>query len=297
MIDKKYRKMKYICHKKPEYPTMKKSITALLLLLPLLFTACKEDPEAPARPWLAAAQEAFASGECDRAKSCIDSIRILCPRAIETRRTALELLREVEKSEALRTIAYTDSVLALTQTTLERLTPTFVFERDAAYQDLGLFSMASQDLLRNRGRNFLRAVTDEKGRMTLTSLYNGSSYIHHRAVRVSAGGTFAETPVSTDPYESSNAVQKTERCDFVLGADGGVIDFIALHAGESVKVEYLGEKTYATNLTRDDTRAIASVLELARTLQTREQMLSIGDEAHRKLQFFEHQQQKSQPTE
>lgn len=256
-------------------------------LAALLLASCKEDPEKLAAPYLAAAQSCFEQGLYDQAKSQIDSIRILHPTALATRRSALELMRQVETAEATRTIAYTDSMLTESKAQLDALLPKFKYERDAAYQDLGIYYAPSQALARNAGRNYLRATVDEQGSLLLTSFYNGASYIHHCSVRVSDGTTYAETPACAAPYESSNAMAKTERCDFALGADSGVVAYIAQHAGQTLKVTYHGQKDYATTLTRDDTRAIADVYQLALALQTFRNLCAVSDEAHRKLQFHE----------
>lgn len=253
----------------------------------LLLASCKEDPEKLAAPYLAAARTCYQQGLYEQAKSQIDSVRILHPTALTARRAALELMKQVEAAEATRTIAYTDSLLAESQTQLDALLPRFRYEKNAAYQDLGIYYAPTQDLARNAVRNYLRATVDEQGTLLLTSFYSGAAYIHHHTLRVSDGATYAQTPPCAAPYESSNAVAKTERCDYTLGADSGVVAYIAQHAGQTLKVTYRGQKDYATTLTRDDTRAIADVYQLALALQTFRQLCAVSDEAHRKLQFYE----------
>lgn len=253
----------------------------------LLLTSCAEDADKAASRYLNAAQTALADGQFTDAKLLIDSIKIVYPKAFETRKAGIALLRQVEMAEAGQTLAYTDSLLALCRERIDKMVPRFLYEKDARYEEMGRFLAPSQRLEDNLQRNYLRATVDEKGRMLLTSLYRGRAYINHNAIRVSAAGTFAETPASDNLYQSSDALAKTERNDFVLGEDGGVIAFIALHAGKSVKVDYLGGKPYSTTLTRADTRAIADVYELALQLQEAARLSAIADEASRKLSFFE----------
>ena len=270
-------------------------ITLLLGCSSFFLLSCGEDVEKAAGRFLTAAQTAFEAGRFDEAKAQIDSIKAVYPKAFEARKAGIALMRKVELAEAHRNYAYTDSLLTISRARVEEILgggdgkpQRFIFEKDAQYQDLGLYYAPSQQLARNAQRCYLRATVDEHGRMTLTSFWRGAKYIHHHAVKVSAGGTFAQTATVDNTYESSDALAKTERNDFVLGeSDGGVIAWMALHAGEAVKVDYLGDKTYTTTLTASDTRAIADVYELAQALQAVQKLSAMQDETTRRITFLE----------
>jgi hypothetical protein len=259
-----------------------------VFLFTLFLVACGEDVEKSAGRFLTAAQTAFEAGRFDEAKAQIDRIKTVCPKAFEARKAGIALMRQVELAEARRDYAYTDSLLAISLARAEELTPKFSFEKDPQYQDIGLYYAPSQQLTRNAQRCYLRATVDEHGRMTLTSFWRGAKYIHHHAVRVSSGGTFAQTATVDNTYESSDALAKTERNDFVLGeTDGGVIAWMALHAGESVKAEFMGDKPFTTTLTAADTRAISDVYELAQALQAVRKLSLMQDETTRRIAFLE----------
>lgn len=262
------------------------SLLATLVAL-LLLASCAEDVDKSASRYLDAAKAALTDGKFSDAKLFIDSIKIVYPKAFETRKAGIALLRQVEMAEASQTLSYTDSLLALCRERIDKMVPRFLYEKDARYEEVGRFIAPSQRVENNLERNYLRATVDETGRMLLTSIYRGGAYINHTSIRVSTGDTWAQTPASDNLYQSSDALAKTERNDFVLGQDSGVIAFIALHAGKPLKVEYLGGKTYSTTLTGNDTRAIGDVYELAQQLQEAAQLSAIADEASRKLSFFE----------
>ena len=282
--------MRIFAQKKFNLMQMKHYPIPVLVAVLCLLTSCAEDIDKAASRYLDAAASALSDGQFAEAKRCIDSIKVVYPKAFETRKAGIALMRRVEMAEATQTLAYTDSLLALCRACIDEMVPQFLYEKDARYEEVGRFLGPSQRLEDNIGRNYLRASVDETGRMTLASLYRGTSYINHNAIRVSAAGTWAETPMAATPYQSSDATAKTERCDFVLGDDGGVIAFIALHAGESVKVEYLGGTSYSTTLTRSDTRAIANVYALAQQLQEAARLSAIADEASRKISFLENKE-------
>lgn len=265
---------------------MKKVLKAVIAAL--LLTGCAENVEKSAMRFLTAAEEALAAGDFNVAKAQVDSIKVVYPKAFEARKAGITLMRKIEMAEAEKTYAYTDSLLSESISEAEKLIPNFVFEKNEEYQEVGNYLCASQQIERNLTRSYLRATVDEKGRMTMTSQWRGGAYIHHHSVKVSAGGTFSQTPEADDTYESSDALAKTERNDFVLGEDGGVIEFIALHAGETVKVEFVGEKsTSATTLTRADTKAFADLLELSRVLSTVTELNAMQDETTRKIAFLQ----------
>lgn len=263
----------------------------------LLFASCGEDIEKSAHRFLDVANQCLSEGNYAEAKLQIDSIKMVYPKAFETRKEGIALMRKVEMAEAEQTLAFTDSLLTTVRTQIDAMVPRFLFEKDEQYQEIGNFLSPSQRLENNLERNYLRATVDEKGHMVLASLYRGSSYIHHKAIRVSVGDTYAQTPTSENLYESSDALAKTERNDFSLGNDGGIIAFIALHAGETVKVQYIGDKTYSTTLTRADTRAIADVYALAQLLQELVRLSDIEAEANRKISFIQSKDIASEPQQ
>ena len=273
---------------------MKKYKIIVSVMSAMLLTACSENVEKSAQRFLNAAEEALAAGSFSEAKAQIDSIKVVYPKAFEARKAGIALMRKVEIAEAEQTYAYTDNLLNVEMEKAKQLIPHFLFEKNAEYQEIGNYLAPSQRIEDNLERNYLRATVDEKGHMVLASLWRGPAYIHHRRVKVSGGGTFAETPESKNPYESSDALAKTERNDYALGEDGGVIAFIALHRGETLKVEYIGDKTSVTTLTAADTRAIADVYELAQVLTAIEGLNAMQDETTRKIAF--HQSKEEQES-
>lgn len=251
-----------------------------------LLIAC-EDVEQKAGERLLLARQALEAGQYDKAKTQIDSIKILYPKAFETRRAGIYLMQDIELAEQQKTLAYLDSLLHIRQQEWEGCKDRFVLEKDTAYQQMGHYLAPSQVIEKNLHRSYLRFQTDERGAMSLTSIYCGTRNIHHTAVKVTApDGTFAQTPTSKDSYETSDLGEQIEKADYKLGEDGGVIPFISQHRDQPLSITYLGDRTYSTTMARADRQAAAEVYQLSQLLSSLTQIKKDMDEANRKINFI-----------
>ena len=71
---------------------------------------------------------------------------------------------------------------------------------------------------------------------------------------------------SKDSYETADLGEKIEKADYKLGEDGNVIAFLNLNKDKNIRVNYLGERSYAPTMTPNDRKAVAAVYELAQLL-------------------------------
>ncbi|MDY3266645.1 MAG: hypothetical protein SOX26_03830 [Phocaeicola sp.] len=256
-------------------------IPALLLVL----SSCNQD-EKNAGELLQRAEASFSASNFSEAKMQIDSIRTLYPKAFEARKAAIKLMQQIDLEEQNRSLAYLDSVMAVKQASLDSIKGNFVLEKDTAYQEVGNYFYPTQVVEKNIGRTFLRACVSEKGEMSLTSIYCAGGNIHHNAVKVSSGDAFAQTPASVDSYETTDLGRAIEKADYKLGADGGVIGFIVANRdAKSLKLEFIGDKTYRTVMYSNDIKAIAQVSDLARILLSMEEIRKEQKEANLKIKF------------
>lgn len=256
-------------------------IPALLLVL----SSCNQD-EKNAGELLQRAEASFSASNFSEAKMQIDSIRTLYPKAFEARKAAIKLMQQIDLEEQNRSLTYLDSVMAVKQASLDSIKGNFVLEKDTAYQEVGNYFYPTQVVEKNIGRTFLRACVSEKGEMSLTSIYCAGGNIHHNAVKVSSGDAFAQTPASVDSYETTDLGRAIEKADYKLGADGGVIGFIVANRdAKSLKLEFIGDKTYRTVMYSNDIKAIAQVSDLARILLSMEEIRKEQKEANLKIKF------------
>ena len=268
----------------------KKTVWAGLLLLGVvLVAACSDNGEGQARQHIEKARAALQNGKFSEAKLQIDSIRTQYPKAFEARKEGISLMQQIDLAEQQQTLSYLDSMLVVQQQAADAAKEGLVLEKDAAYQELGNYFHPKQTVERTLYRSFLRGQVDEVGNMTLTSIYWGERHAYHHAVKVVAkDGTFAETPASADVYESDDVGWKTEKADYPLGKDGGVVSFIAMNHGvQPMKVHYIGERSYVISLRPEDSEAIVKVYKLSQLLTALEQTKKQREEALRKIAFVE----------
>lgn len=263
-----------------------KRILMLACLCGTLFSC--EDVEKKAGEKLQAARTAFEQGDYNAAKSLIDSIKTIYSKAFETRRAGIYLMQEVELAEQEKTLAYLDSMLTEKQQALDAILHKYVLEKDAEYQEVGNYLAPSQVIEKNLHRCYLRFQTDETGLMSMTSIYCGSRPIHHIAVKVTApDGSFAETPASSDSYETSNLGETIEKADYKLGTDGSVISFICMNKDKNLRVNYQGERSYSTQMTPADRQAAYEVYQLAQLLAAITEIKKNQEEALLKKEFVQ----------
>ena len=242
---------------------MKKTIILACLCGTLI--AC-ENVEKKAALKLAEARAAFEVGNFNEAKMQIDSIKVLYPKAFETRRQGIHLMQEVELKEQQKTLEYLDSMLTMKQQEFETMKNRFVLEKDTAYQRIGHYLVPAQVIERNLHRSFLRFQTDETGIVSLTSIYCGSY---------------------NNSYETTDLGEHIEKADYKLGEDGGLIAFVAANKDKNLRVDYLGERPYTTHMMPADRQAAADIYELGKVLSSITEIKKNMEEANLKIQFIQ----------
>ena len=137
-----------------------------------------------------------------------------------------------------------------------------------------------------------KAMEEARRKMVKVSLKSGT--LHHTAVKVSVGDTFAETPASKDSYETTDLGRAIEKADYKMGEDGGVIAFIVANKDKNIQLQFIGDRTYKTAMQPNDRKAIAELTELARILSGMEQIRKDKKEANLKIEFVTRKMQEQE---
>ena len=262
---------------------MKKLIFGLCSMF--LLASCGENVEKPASERLEMAHVLFEQGCYNEAKLQIDSIKKLYPKAFEARQKGIYLMQDIELKEQQQSVNYIDSMMQLRREEFDKIAGKFTFEKNEEYELLGNYFWPSQVIEKNIHQTYLRFQVNERGEMKMTSVYCGAA-IHHTSVKVTASdGTFAETPAAADSYETKDLGKALEYGDYKLGADGGVISFIALNQDKNIKVTFQGDRKVTVQMRPSDRKAAAALYELHTVLSTIEALKQEREEAENKIRF------------
>ena len=267
---------------------MKRNILPVIAIA--LLASCGESVEERAARLLQQATAAYEQADYGNAKILIDSIRSASPSAIEARRSALSLMRNVEIAEQQRSLSHFNEVLTTLYAKRYSMLQHFSYEKDERFQDEGSYTFPSQTSSLNTRSSYLAARVTESGTAYLTSQYRGRK-LAHNSIKVSAAGSFVscDSLFSSRTYTSLGA--NNERIDFVYGKDGGIMDFITAMQGEKIEVELSGGKgSYKYRLSSNDAKAIAMVTSLARVLRSVAEYEAMAAEAKRHIDFLQSKQ-------
>ena len=271
---------------------MKKTGLSALLALSVL-AGCGDGGEKAAQLHLQKAEKALQMEMFSEAKSQIDSIKVMYPKAFEARKQGIKLMQQVDLKEQQKTLVYLDSAMQVKQAQFDSIKGNFVLEKDTAYQEIGNWFYPTQVVEKNVGRSFLRGQVNELGEMSLTSIYCAGGTLNHTSVKVSVGDTFAETPMSNDSYTTTDLGKTIEKADYKVGEDGGVVGFILSNQDKNIQLAFIGDKTYRTAMQKNDRKAIVELAELARILSGMEEIRKQQKEANLKIQFVTRKIQES----
>ena len=271
---------------------MKKTGLSALLALSVL-AGCGDGGEKAAQLHLQKAEKALQMEMFSEAKSQIDSIKVMYPKAFEARKQGIKLMQQVDLKEQQKTLVYLDSAMQVKQAQFDSIKGNFVLEKDTAYQEIGNWFYPTQVVEKNVGRSFLRGQVNELGEMSLTSIYCAGGQVNHTSVKVSVGDTFAETPMSNDSYTTTDLGKTIEKADYKVGEDGGVVGFILTNQDKNIQLAFIGDKTYRTAMQKNDRKAIVELTELARILSGMEEIRKQQKEANLKIQFVTRKIQES----
>ena len=271
---------------------MKKTGLSALLALSVL-AGCGDGGEKAAQLHLQKAEKALQMEMFSEAKSQIDSIKVMYPKAFEARKQGIKLMQQVDLKEQQKTLVYLDSAMQVKQAQFDSIKGNFVLEKDTAYQEIGNWFYPTQVVEKNVGRSFLRGQVNELGEMSLTSIYCAGGQVNHTSVKVSVGDTFAETPMSNDSYTTTDLGKTIEKADYKAGEDGGVVGFILSNQDKNIQLAFIGDKTYRTAMQKNDRKAIVELTELARILSGMEEIRKQQKEANLKIQFVTRKIQES----
>ncbi len=262
-----------------------------LCIFTLAIVSCNNDSK-QAENLLKEAQTYYESHEYATAKRYLDSLKTTFPKEAVVQKDALQLMRKVELDEQTRNLSYCDSMLIVYQAKADSLKKSFVFEKDADYDEVGKYTSKQQKIENNVQKSYIRCGVNEHGEMYLASVYYGANPINHSQLKVSTpDGQYTETEnIPRDGglnYSFKDLGATTEIVTYKKAKDGDVIQFICDHCNEKLKAEYLGgSKTYSFQIAANDKNAVVEINELATVLSDVERLKKEIQKAKSRIEYL-----------
>lgn len=257
-----------------------------IMLLATLMAGCAENVERLAQPYLNRAEQSYITKQYGLAKLQLDSIKLLYPKAFETRKQAQQLQVRVELDEAVASKQYADSLLADAQARIAPLTAQFHLDKDARYQDVGYYYSSRHRAEQQVGRNYLRPQVSEQGECSIVAFYRGKAVGAHTLRLTAPDGTFIELKAQAEPYVTSDALGRTERTDYIVPADANIASFVA-QCKSLPRVTLMGQSSnISLPFGKHEAETLKQVCELASLLRLINELeLQLG-ELNRRIEFF-----------
>ena len=241
-----------------------------LVLVALMFTitSCQSKTK-NAKDYLHIAEKAYLSGNFESAKSNIDSIKLLYPKAFLEIREGFDLMQNVRRAENKRNIVFIDSMIDANYIQLKKLQTNFDFVRDQNYQEFGNYIPKLTPSSNSLEQNTLRSGVSEKGILFLESVLSGAN-LNHNKIKVSIpDGSYAETHTVTADglnYKFTTINKTYEIVRFIGNDENGVAEFIFTFQDTPITLTYIGKRNITQALTKAEKKAIGQSFELSNTL-------------------------------
>ena len=245
----------------------------ILCFLFFALLSCNQPKGKSAEDFLQSAQTLQQSGDFANAKWQIDSINLLFPKDVKTRREANALLQKINLAEYEQSLDFLQNELQHQQHLADSLRGKFVLQKDEKYQTEGIFVHKSQAADATLTRTILKAFVAENGQLGFSCTVFGQSRCAFDALRISAGDVFVETrPVAEDGAFNRNFNDGLYYWQTVTFRDeNDASSLIAQNIDKNVKINTLGKCKTSFNLEKADKMAFkdAYFFSMALTETTR----------------------------
>ncbi|HUI33307.1 MAG: hypothetical protein PHQ56_00695 [Dysgonamonadaceae bacterium] len=233
------------------------------------------DKSKKAKDYLKIAESDYLAGDYESAKSNIDSIKLLYPKAFKEIREGFDLMQDVRKAENKRNIIFIDSMIDANIIKLKELQRNFDFVRDENYQEFGNYIPKITPSLKTLEQNTLRSGVSEKGILFLESVLSGRN-LNHNKIKVSIpDGSYAESlTVTADGlnYKFTTLKKTYEIVRFIGNDENGLSEFIYTFKDIPITLTYIGKKNYTKTLSKIEKDAISQSFELSNILYEIEEL-------------------------
>lgn len=255
----------------------------------VLLSSCGSSEERAAKNLFSEAQEQCEKEKYDEAIVLLDSIAKTYPRQFEVRKEAQRLKLEAEENVQQEYINSYGAKIDTLRNEFDQRKKEFKLELDSKYQVIGNYVYPTQTLESNSTRSYLRFMLTENGKLSMTSVFRGKRTINHYKVRLTdSAGETAETTESKNVHTTDLGDQKVEQADFQIRDISSFMTFILNReaVGEDLKLDFVGNTTYTTVMTKADVIAACKTYMLHRLMEEIESLNEQIYQAEMKIKFI-----------
>ena len=218
---------------------MKKII--ILYAVILACCACQPSEEQRAMALVNHARTLTHDGQWRQARILIDSLHTTYPKQVAQRRMAKALQDSITYLEALRTLAYTDTLLPPLLEQADKLIKNFKYEKNEKYEDHGKYVHRLLTTNSNTARNFLQAYVLDNKQTVVKSYYYGSTAMNQQSITL-------ESESETATFQGHNHHFQDGAHHEMMTLENEValslLNFISTHQRARVRVEGIGDKAH-----------------------------------------------------
>ena len=247
---------------------MNKILYYLVFLSIVMFSSCSSGDRG-AQECLSMARKALSENDFSAAKTHLDSLQTLYPKAFEQRKAALALLDTVRRAENDYIIYMCDSLITYYKPKIDSMKSAFTYVINKEYQEQGAFVPKEGWNAGQLVSSTLRSGVTEAGLLYLESVYVGSNQMHNR-VKVSVKDVEAveSLPIIGDGlnYRFTSQGKQYEIMKVLPDNDNGISNFIVENKDKAITVTLDGMKKYSYTLPNNMKKAIVQSVNLSKAI-------------------------------
>lgn len=263
---------------------------SMIACISITFACGESDKEA--KQYLLSIRNLYEAGEYDAAKTKIDSIQILYPKAFSQIKEGLVLLQDVRKAQDTKQIIYCDSLINILGQKIDSVKQNFTLDKNKNYEEIGRFIPKALPT-NNLASNHLRSGVTEEGQLYIESVYTGSQY--HNMARIQAkDGTYVETLAVNDDglnFRFNDLGKHYEIIKFSGTDENNVAKFIYANADKPLTVVLKGKNTISYPLSVNSKKSISESLQLSAFMHESDSLKNVKEVSAARIEYLSRKKQ------
>ena len=179
------------------------------------------------------------------------------------------ILKQLNIMEQERNLAFLDSLLITQEALLEPMMKNFIVSDEYGVEKILIHKRQRPENSFNR--TFIRAYLYQSGIFYISSRYHGTNWIYHQQIKVyNKDQSVLSEVVPEDGFNNrrfDDQGVKWEIVNYKDGKDNGIIDYIASHWKEPLKVQFIGKGNTYIVMEQFDKEAIRDGYEISFVLK------------------------------